>query len=125
MIEPRILQRATIVGTVLQIGWVLIGHFFPAVRGMANLFLFGVMMISALAGYLYAVDYASGFGRGILGGAIAGGVCALIGVAGAVLIGDAPFATLALWTAISVVTGAAGGFWGQIAARMQGRTPRR
>ncbi len=124
MIEPRILQRATIVGSVLQVVWVLIGHFFPAVRGYANMFLFGGMMISALAGYLYAVDYASGFGRGILGGAIAGGVSALIGIALSVLLGDMPFAMLALDTAISVVTGAAGGFWGQIAARMQGRTPK-
>lgn len=124
MIEPRILQRATIVGTVLQVAWVLIGHFFPAVRAMANLYLFGGMMISALAGYLYAVDYAAGFGRGILGGAIAGGLCALIGIALSVLIGDTPFAMLALDVAISVVTGAAGGFWGQIAARMQGRSPR-
>jgi len=124
MIEPRILQRATIVGTILQVVWVLIGHFFPAVRTTANLFLFGGMMISAIAGYLYAIDYAAGFGRGILGGAVAGGVCALIGIALSVLLGDAPNTMLALGTAISVVTGAAGGFWGQIAARMQGRKPR-
>ncbi len=78
-------------------------------------------MISAIAGYLYAMDYGAGFGRGILGGAVAGGGCALIGIAASVLLGDTPAFVLALGTAISIVTGAAGGFWGQIAARMTGR----
>jgi hypothetical protein len=35
-----------------------------------------------------------------------------------VLLGDTPLALLALWTAIFTLTGAAGGFWGQVAARM-------
>ena len=78
-------------------------------------------MISGLAGYLYAMDYAAGFVRGMTGGAVAGGGCALIGIAASVLLGDTPLFVLALGTAISVVTGIAGGFWGQIAARMTGR----
>ena len=118
-IEPRILQRALIVGTVLQVAMILIGHFVPFVRD--HVFMFGGMMISGVAGYLYAMDYAAGFGRGIAGGAIAGGGCALIGIAASVLLGDTALVVLALGTAISAVTGAAGGFWGEIAAWMSGR----
>jgi len=119
MIEPVILQRALIVGTILQVAMILIGHFSPFVRD--HVFMFGGMMISGLAGYLYAMDYAAGFVRGMTGGAVAGGGCALIGIAASVLLGDTPLFVLALGTAISVVTGIAGGFWGQIAARMTGR----
>ncbi len=119
MIDARILQRATIVGTVLQVVMVVAGHFLPWVRDHA--FMFGGMMISAIAGYLYAADFAGGYLRGALGGAIAGGVCALIGIALSVLLGDTPAFVLGLGTAISVLTGAVGGFWGQVAARMRGK----
>ena len=120
MIEPTILQRALIVGTILQIAMIVLGHFVPFVR--IHVFTFGGMMISGIAGYLYAMDYAAGFVRGMIGGAVAGGGCALIGIACSVLLGDTALYQLALGTAISVVTGIAGGFWGQIAARMTGRT---
>jgi len=116
MIETRILQRALVVGTGLQVAMILIGHFSAFVRD--HVFLFGGMMISATAAYLYAMDFGAGFGRGILGGAIAGGICALVGIAASVALGDTPAVTLALGTAISTLTGAAGGFWGEIAARM-------
>jgi len=56
---------------------------------------------------------------GMVGGAIAGGLCALIGIALSVLLGDTPGFVLALGTAISTVTGVAGGFWGQVAAHMK------
>jgi hypothetical protein len=119
VIDARILQRATIVGTVLQVAMAVAGHFLPWVRD--HLFLFGGMMISAIAGYLYAADFGDGYVRGMIGGAIAGGVCALIGIALSVLLGDAPVFVLALGTAISVLTGTVGGFWGQVAARMKGK----
>jgi hypothetical protein len=54
-----------------------------------------------------------------LGGAVAGGVCALIGIAVSVLLGDTPVFVLGLGTAISVLTGAVGGLWGQLGARMR------
>ena len=116
MIDARILQRAIVVGTVLQAAIMLLAHFFPWIR--VHVLLFGGMMISATAGYLYAMDFGAGFGRGILGGAIVGGVCGFFGIVMSVLLGDAPVALIALWTAIFTVTGIAGGFWGQVAARM-------
>ena len=116
MIDIRILQRALIVGTVLQMALALLSHVSPWMR--ENGLQFGAMMISATAGYLYAMDYGAGFGRGMLGGAIAGGICGAIGVAATVLLHDASADIIALWTAIFAVTGIAGGFWGQVAARM-------
>src|ERR1700744_1652367 len=119
MINARILQRATITGTVLQLLMVVAGHFVPWVRD--NVFMFGGMLISGVAGLLYARDAALGYGRGALGGAIAGGLCGLIGIGVSVLLGDTPNFVLGLGTAISVVTGAAGGLWGQFGARLQAK----
>ncbi len=116
MIDGRILQRAVIVGLVLQAAMMLLAHFVPWIR--VHVLLFAAMMISATAGYLYAMDFGAGFGRGILGGAIVGGACGFFGMVLSVLLGDASVALLALWTAIFTLTGAAGGFWGQVAARM-------
>lgn len=112
MIDARILQRATIVGTVLQLAMVIAGHFVPWVRD--NVFMFGGMLISGIAGLLYARDAALGYARGALGGAIAGGLCALIGIGVSVLLGDTLFFVLGFGTAISVLTGAVGGLWGQL-----------
>jgi hypothetical protein len=119
MIDAKILQRSTIVGTVLQLAMVAIGHFVPWVRD--NIFMFGGMLISGVAGLLYARDASLGWARGALGGAIAGGLCALIGIGVSVLLGDTPNFVLGLGTAISVVTGAVGGLWGELGAGMQAK----
>ncbi len=119
MIDAKILQRSTIVGTVLQLAMVIVGHFVPWVRD--NVLMFGGMLISGVAGLLYARDAARGWARGALGGAIAGGLCALIGIGLSVLLGDTPNFVLGLGTAISVVTGGVGGLWGELGARMQAK----
>jgi hypothetical protein len=116
MIDARILQRAVIVGTVLQVALVLLSHFLPWVH--AHVLQFGAMMISAISGYLYAMDFGAGFGRGMLGGAIAGAVCGAVSIAATLLLKDAPVGAAALWIAVYAVTGLAGGFWGQVAVRM-------
>jgi hypothetical protein len=95
------------------------GHFVPWVRD--NVFMFGGMLISGVAGLLYARDSALGFARGALGGAIAGGLCALIGIGVSVLLGDTQSFVLGLGTAISVLTGAVGGLWGEFGARLQAK----
>jgi hypothetical protein len=119
MINAQVLQRACYVGALLQFTMVIIGHYLPWVR--VNVFEFGGMLISGTAGLLYARDAALGYGRGILGGALAGGVCGLIGIAVSVLLGDTPIAVLVFGTVVCIVTGAAGGLWGEIGARIRAR----
>jgi hypothetical protein len=119
MIESKVLQRSAIVGTALQLAMVIAGHFIPWVRD--NVFMFGGMLISGVAGLLYAREVALGWWRGALGGAIAGGLCALIGIGVSVLLGDTPNFVLGLGTAISVVTGAVGGLWGEVGARIRAK----
>ena len=116
MIDARIFQRALAVGVVFQLALFVAGHFSSFVR--VHVLLFGAMMISATAGYIYAMAYGRGFGRGILGGAVIGGVAAFVGLAVSMLLGDTPADVVALWTAFCTLTGVAGGFWGEIAARM-------
>ena len=114
MIDRNALLRATFVGTVIQVAMVVIGHFVPWVA--LHVFMLGGMGISALAGGLYAHDAANGYGRGALGGAIAGGVCALLGIAVSVILGDTATNILILGTASSAVTGAVGGLFGQLSS---------
>jgi hypothetical protein len=117
MIDAGILRRAAIAGTVLQIALSLAGYFFPWVA--IHLFMFGRMMLSACAGYLYGMDYGRGYAVGALGGAIAGGVCIVPAIALSVLLGDTEAAMLAMGTGICILTGAVGGAFGQMAAFMR------
>jgi hypothetical protein len=114
LIDNRALQRAILVGTFLQFLAVLIAHFSRWIETHA--FLFAGMMISATMGYLYAQDVSPGYARGAYGGAIAGGVCAFVGIAVSVVLGDITGSMLLVRSLISVVTGAVGGVYGQMAA---------
>jgi hypothetical protein len=115
MIDSKILQRATLIGTLLQVAMVVAGHYSAFVA--LHVFMFGGMAISAIAGFLYARQAAKGYGPDALGGAIAGAVCALIGIAVSVGLGDTAPAILAIGTVSSAVTGAIGGLIGQATAR--------
>lgn len=98
------LIRATGIGLLLQAGMVVAGHFVPAIR---DFFALGGMGFSALAGWLYARAAPHG-SQALLGGAIAGGLCAIIGIGVSVLLGDVPASLLVLGTASSLVTGLVG-----------------
>ncbi len=101
------LLRATTIGTVLQVAMVIAGHYLPVLRDPG--FAIGGMGLSALAGWLYARAAPRGnWAPALGGGAIAGGVCALIGIAVSVLFGDVPASLLALGTVGSAATGAGG-----------------
>lgn len=115
LLDSPALKRAIIVGTPLQVLTVMLGHYGGLLAEHAIGFLFAGMMISATMGYLYALDVSKGYGRGAYGGAIAGGVCAL-GIAVSVPLGDMGIPALLLRTLISVLTGAVGGLYGQMAA---------
>lgn len=98
------------VGTVLQTAMVLTGHWKAVV---ANLFGPLGVAISLLVGLLWARerprDYASAAG----GGAVVGGLCALIGILISFLLGDVTAMILAFGTGSSAVTGALGGLLGR------------
>jgi hypothetical protein len=114
MIDSRLLLRSAVAGLVLQLILTVSGHFFPWVA--QNLFMFGWMMCSATAGYLYGLFLGRGFGAGALGGAIAGGMCVVPALAISVLLGDTQAGVVSTVTAISILTGAVGGVFGQIGA---------
>ena len=111
MIDEISLHRATLIGTALQVAMVVTGHFVSFVAD--DLFMMGGMTISAVAGYLYVMNYAAGYLPSALGGAIAGGVCALVGIALSALLGDTALFVLAAGTASSALAGALGGLIGQ------------
>jgi hypothetical protein len=114
LVDNRALRRAILVGTLLQLVFVLAGHFSRWIETHA--LLFAGMMISATVGYLYALDVARGYAKGAYGGAIAGGLCAFIGIAASVPLGDMTPKMLVVRALISVLTGAVGGIYGQMAA---------
>lgn len=103
----RALTIATIIGLVLQVAMVVIGHSNQSVK---NLFAIGGMGFSLIAGVIYGVVAGGGtVGSIALGGALAGGICAFVGILVSHLLGDVPVTLLLLGTISSVVTGAIGG----------------
>jgi hypothetical protein len=111
--EPnRAVRNATFVGTALQLLMVAAGHYSPAV---ARMFPAGGMSISALAGVMAALgSRPASLGSAAGRGALAGGVCAFVGILVSYLLGDVPAAVLGFGTASSAVTGAVGGMVGKL-----------
>jgi hypothetical protein len=109
------LVKATVAGLVLQLAMVIAGHELPAIKG---LFAVGGMGFSLVAGLIYAaLARGSKWPSALSGGAIAGGVCALLGIAVSFLLKDVPATLLALGTVSSVVTGAIGAAVGKLIFR--------
>jgi uncharacterized membrane protein YeaQ/YmgE (transglycosylase-associated protein family) len=117
MIDTVLLWRATLVGTVLQIAVVVLGHFIPFISLHASLF--AAMFIAGLAGLFYARDLDRGWALGTLGSVIAGTAGALIGIALSVAIGDKPASLIRFVIVASLLSSAAGGPFGQMAANMR------
>ncbi len=115
MLNARALAIAIIVGTILQVTMVVLGH---SNTSIASLFAVGGMGISLVAGLLYAWRSRSGpASRVALGGLIAGGACAFLGILVSYVLGDVPASLLLLGTLSSIVTGAIGAWLGQFLAR--------
>jgi hypothetical protein len=111
MIKSRACVVATLGGTVLQLAMVFAGH---SNASVAALFPEGGMGISLIAGGTYTLLARSGStGSLATGGAIAGGVCALIGICVSYLLGDVSMSVLLFGTASSAITGAIGGWLGR------------
>ena len=111
MINSRALVLASLVGTVLQVAMVVAGHQSPAI---AKLFAVGGMGLSLVAGLLYArLARTTTTGGALVGGLLAGGICALIGIFVSYKLGDVPASLLGLGTVSSMVTGLLGGGLGR------------
>jgi hypothetical protein len=115
MINSRALIVATLIGTVLQVAMVVAGH---SNKSIASMFAVGGMGLSLVAGLIYAwMSKSPSMGSLAAGGALAGGICALIGIFVSHIMGDVPASLLLLGTVSSVVTGAIGGAIGKIFSR--------
>jgi hypothetical protein len=101
------MRNAIIVGTAIQLAMVVAGHWVPFIK--LNVFAIGGVVISALAGGMYARDARVSRGKSAAGGAVAGGVCALIGIAVSCALGDVEPMILVLGTFSSAIGGAVGG----------------
>ena len=111
-LSSRALLTATVVGTVLQVAMTGLGHTNPEIRGI---YAGGGMGISFVAGILYVVISTEVILRdNVVGGAIAGAVCALAGILVAWLFGDVPATLLVMGTIFSAITGALGGWVGRL-----------
>jgi hypothetical protein len=97
---------ATTVGLILQLLMVVAGHYLPPVKAK---FAVGGMLISLIAGALYIRLEQQGWQGALVGGAIAGGVCALLAIAVSVSLKDVPAMILVIGTLGSVVAGLVGG----------------
>lgn len=111
-LSNRALVMATLIGTVLQVAMTTLGHSNPAIKGF---FAVGGMGISLVAGILYVVISTEVITRdNVVGGAIAGAVCAFIGILVSWQLQDVPASLLLLGTVSSAVTGAIGGWLGRL-----------
>ena len=108
------LSKPTIIGTVLQVGMILLGKMNP---GMGQYFALGGTSIAAATGVIASMmARPAGMGGAAGGGAIAAGVSAFIGTVVSLLTGQTPMETIAIGTGSSLVAGAIGGVVGQLFA---------
>lgn len=114
LIDSRILGRALIVGTLLEIALMVASHFRPWLQ--IHYALFGSMMIAGTAGLLYARDLARGYIMGALGGLVVGAACGIAAVASATMLGDQPEQFIPYGVMVCALVGAIGGLFGQYAA---------
>lgn len=99
--------KATAIGTVLQLGMVIAGHWVPWIK--ENGFAIGGVLISALAGALYARRSGRDRMGSAQGGLLAGGISALLGILVSFALGDVPALILAVGTASSAGAGGIAG----------------
>ncbi len=107
------LLRATLIGTVLQLGLSVGGHYEASIKSM-----FGIlgMVFSLVAGLIFGrISGGTKQVVAIVGGAIAGAVCALIAIVESYILKDVPAWVIAFGPFSSAVTGGLGGFLGKLA----------
>jgi hypothetical protein len=117
IIDAKILSRALIVGVVIELILVAIGHARPQFK--LHYGLFGAMVASGTAGLLYGRDLARGFAKGALGGLAIGAACGVAAVGLSNVLGDEPRTFLPYGVMVLTLTGCIGGLFGQLDAWMR------
>lgn len=110
---------ATSIGLIGQVAMFVAGHFVPLIRN--SVFAVGGMTLSLIAGGLYAWFARGTLNGDLVGGAGAGGICALLGIAISVALSDVPPEILIFGTVSSTVTGLAGAAIGRWFSHRQSR----
>lgn len=105
---------ATGAGLIAQLAMVLSGHYVAFIKD--NVFAIGGMVISLLAGLLFAKLAAAGWTPSLVGGLVAGGACALLAIAVSVALKDSAPMILVVGTLGSAVAGLIGGAVGKLLA---------
>jgi len=112
------LGKPTIIGTVLQVGMILLGKAMPMI---GQNFATGGTAIAVVTGVLASrMGSATSTGSAAGGGAVAAGVSAFIGTVVSLLTGQTPMETIAIGTGSSVVAGAIGAAVHQMLAGKKG-----
>ncbi len=106
------LTSAILLGIIFQLVMVIAGHYVAFVRD--EVFALGGMAISLVAGLYFGWRAGGSWGACLSGGAIAGGVCALVGIAVSVVLKDTAPMILAIGTFSSAVMGLIGGAAGKL-----------
>jgi hypothetical protein len=107
------LFRATLIGTVLQLGLTISGHYDASIKNM-----FGIlgMFLSLVAGFVFGrIAGSARMGIVIVGGAFAGALCALIAILESYILRDVPAWVIAFGPFSSAITGGLGGILGRLA----------
>lgn len=105
------LLAATGIGLAAQLSMVIAGHYVAFVRD--NVFAIGGMLISLVAGLVFAKMAGGGWAPSLIGGLIAGGACALLGIGVSVIMKDTLPMILVVGTLGSAVAGLLGGALGK------------
>ena len=107
------LKRAGMLGTILQVALVVLGHFVPRLQPL-GLFPIGGSAIGAIAGFCYARWSVGPIGRAMGGGAVAGAVGGVLGAIVSYLLKDIPPSTIVVAGGSTLVTGLVGGLVGRL-----------
>ncbi|HWL94795.1 MAG TPA: hypothetical protein VNT79_14850 [Phycisphaerae bacterium] len=119
--NKRSILPMTLLGTVMQVGMVIAGHYSLFIR--ESIFALGGMLISLIVGAAWAASSATSKADAAKGGAIVGGLSALLGILLSVALGDTEPMILAVGTISSGVTGAIGGWLGYLLIGAKRRGP--
>jgi hypothetical protein len=106
------LLTATGIGLAAQLAMVIAGHYVAFIKD--NVFAIGGMLISLIAGLIFAKLAGADWASSLVGGVIAGGVCALLGIGVSVALKDSLPLILVVGTLGSAVAGLIGGAIGKL-----------